>query len=706
LRESNKALQITIFGKSGIAIIGIFAIVASIPVLLGAALLDPQSIIRQVLLRLAPLVAWIFLLFSHAFFQFDLIESLLESIQRFKIILKQIKGNYPKLFAAVEGIIIVLAYLVLFGSVLAAKIDGRFSSIFATGGISVFVAIFILSFFLMRKLTNTNGFLFKTISIIIFALPLSWVWTSGNSETSFIGGLLPWSDASGYYLGAQQLLSGEKLTLFTSRRPLFSAYLSFFLWLTGKNLLLAAASMTFLVAYSVQLLVIETRKRTGNISGAFLFTLLFFFYRQYAGQFLSLQLGFPLGILSLLSFFRAADSRNWRFTLFGLSLLSLALNARAGAFVILPLLIIWGLMEIRKSISIGLPKYLILGSGAIAVGFLASWSLVQMFGPHGGGNFSNFPYVIYSLAAGNKQWTQFSQDYPEVDPEPAVVFEYAIDLIKTKPNQFFSGVHDTFDDFFALRGKNAFSILQIRDREIIGIFWLITFSGTYYLLLNQKKSFPKLFLFASIGILASIPFAPPKIAGMRAYAATIPFFSMIPAIGMQFFRDIFKNNLNNRFERSHNAHNSSALIAIGGFFIFASTIFPFSLLFVQPRIPSDNLGDCAENQVYVEYKIENGSFLSVIRDNERTTSAPFVEFSDFRTNLTKLQNYDELFVFLREIKPNQSLAYSIDFSAPLNNNRINLILFDSLDISEGYFMGCALSRGELGQTNFLEVITN
>jgi hypothetical protein len=56
--------------------------------------------------------------------------------------------------------------------------------------------------------------------------------------------------------------------------------------------------------------------------------------------------------------------------------------------------------------------------------------------------------------------------------------------------------------------------------------------GLGSLCIRRDSRSDTLVLFAFIGILASVPFAPPWDGGVRIYAATIPFMAMLPSIGL------------------------------------------------------------------------------------------------------------------------------------------------------------------------------
>jgi hypothetical protein len=65
-----------------------------------------------------------------------------------------------------------------------------------------------------------------TLTLVLFSIPLIYKWQTAGFYGYLIGGLLPWSDAAGYYSGAQHLIYDGYLTSWATRRPLFSGFLT------------------------------------------------------------------------------------------------------------------------------------------------------------------------------------------------------------------------------------------------------------------------------------------------------------------------------------------------------------------------------------------------------------------------------------------------------------------------------------------------
>ena len=82
-------------------------------------------------------------------------------------------------------------------------------------------------------------------------------------------------------------------------------------------------------------------------SGIFMLLCLFMFYRRYIGTTLTEHLGITFGCLAFCLIWRGAVAARLGPVLVGLFFLSLGLNARAGAFLILPAIACWAAWDLR-----------------------------------------------------------------------------------------------------------------------------------------------------------------------------------------------------------------------------------------------------------------------------------------------------------------------------------------------------------------------
>ena len=118
----------------------------------------------------------------------------------------------------------------------------------------------------------------------LFALGLSGLWASGQTEPQVIGGLLPTTDAGEYYFNALRFLNGSLFSDYASRRPLFSAFLSTVLFITEKNLQAALALMVALTAICSFFATMTIKNNYGTGSASLFLLLVFLFYRRFSGS--------------------------------------------------------------------------------------------------------------------------------------------------------------------------------------------------------------------------------------------------------------------------------------------------------------------------------------------------------------------------------------------------------------------------------------
>jgi hypothetical protein len=229
--------------------------------------------------------------------------------------------------------------------------------------------------------------------VVVFTLCVAFIvlagtWQAGVSDGFILGGLLPYSDAQGYYNDALRLLSGRRFTIFSSRRPLFPTFLAGLLRLTSLDLRVALVLLMGMSVVAICLAVREVRRTLGVGSGIFMLLCLFMFYRRYIGTTLTEHLGITFGCLAFCLIWRGAVAARLRPVLVGLFFLSLGLNARAGAFLILPAIACWAAWDLRGP-SRSILRILGSAAAAILLGFAVNGLVLQMVAIPGAA-YSNF----------------------------------------------------------------------------------------------------------------------------------------------------------------------------------------------------------------------------------------------------------------------------------------------------------------------------
>src|SRR5678815_3291310 len=187
-----------------------------------------------------------------------------------------------------------------------------------------------------------------TVTLGLFGLALAALWQDVTIHYNALGGLLPFSDAQGYYFEASRLLEGQPLA-WSARRPLFTAYLAVLLAVTG-SLSTALAIMVALNAIATFLLAREIRLSFGSAAATAATLILFAFYRRDGGTgvVLTENFGFLFGTITFTSLLRCLRLQDLRSYASGAMVLTGGLMARAGAFFVLPAAIAVAVMSLRQ----------------------------------------------------------------------------------------------------------------------------------------------------------------------------------------------------------------------------------------------------------------------------------------------------------------------------------------------------------------------
>ncbi len=159
----------------------------------------------------------------------------------------------------------------------------------------LFIGIVLLLYLAFRPSGWIGTFTSFSATLILFATQLSAVWRSSAGGLFILGGLLPMSDASGYYGSALRLLEGDTFSESASYRPLSHGVLATLLGLTQQNLQVTLAILVFITAIACFLFAREVQRSHGTTAGVLVLTIIFLFYRFYIGTAMTENLGLALG---------------------------------------------------------------------------------------------------------------------------------------------------------------------------------------------------------------------------------------------------------------------------------------------------------------------------------------------------------------------------------------------------------------------------
>jgi hypothetical protein len=409
------------------------------------------------------------------------------------------------------------------------------------------------------------------LSVSLCGLVLAGVWQEQVSDLATLAGLYPHSDGRSYLNGALNLLHGQDLNTKASRRPLAIVFWAGLLHIGAMNLKIALALMVFIAALALGFLSRALYRSYGWQVGYVVFLGLFLFYRRFIGTFLTEHLGLALGCLACMLLLQALHEQRRSFFYAGLLLLTLALNVRAGAFFILPCLVLWAGWHWREQ-KIFSFKVSILALIALIGGFAANSLALHSIGQTEASQ-GNFSYTLYGLVHGG-DWTLVMEEHPELLLLPEIerhqaIYDLAWHTIASEPGTLLYGAARAYRAFFGtthgpysfvlfalqqnmlspnaaeggIEAINISEILQAIGEQplkytqiILAFVWyglLLLLAGVGFLFIIQSRHpIQGFMLCAWLGILTSVPFIPPwDVDLMRVHAASLPLILLPPAFG-------------------------------------------------------------------------------------------------------------------------------------------------------------------------------
>lgn len=236
----------------------------------------------------------------------------------------------------------------------------------------------------------------------VFSLSTMWAGViryEDLSQGSSIGGLIPFSDASGYVLGAHDEAKTGIWNTWTLRRPLAEAFRTTLLFLSGYSypsmLLLQSCLLSIVTCFAVWAVV---RWRGLWAGVAFLG-----FSQIYIPFFVPTALTEPLGlfwILFVIPFLiDSLRTQSLSSALITLGAITTALMTRMGAMFTIPALAIWIVWQFGKGWKARLTVLIavVLVTGSVV---LANFTLTKIYGPGQDVTGSNFSSVLCGLTLG------------------------------------------------------------------------------------------------------------------------------------------------------------------------------------------------------------------------------------------------------------------------------------------------------------------
>ncbi len=359
--------------------------------------------------------------------------------------------------------------------------------------------------------------------IVLFVTPVLAYWLSAHSHGNALAGFLPWNDATGYFQCSQGYLFGLDPSDQCRRRPFYPAFFAGLLWLTDNQLQPALVLQSLLVGAVVVLFVREVAQQLDGPGVIAAYAVPFLFAAVLSsGLVMTENAGLLLGLLALAILWPAAERAPVPAVLLAFAVMAAAQNARAGAMLVLPALIVWimlhGRLSWRRRAGLAAGGFLAMTLGY----FLASAPSLIVDGTLGGSQ-ANFSYSLYGLVSGGKKWVYVYEARPDLfaagGSEADVarrIYRAALESVLARPDLaaigYLKGLGEYFEDLFKIVG--VFKPLKF---AVFLPLWLI---GLWVAFRRRHEPRFALLLWLQLGIVLSAPFI--SFDGInRVYAATM-----------------------------------------------------------------------------------------------------------------------------------------------------------------------------------------
>ncbi len=382
--------------------------------------------------------------------------------------------------------------------------------------------------------THRNSWYNIVLSILLFILfttPLIESWRSGATNSTIIGGLIPYNDSNGYYYGTEHLLQSGTLDPWNMRRPINAVINAIKHSLGGYEIQNTIAIGSLLIALST-LFMTQITARIFGLGAAILFATMLFWSLASQGltpTMMSENNGILIGIIAFIVLNQAAIKKSKNVFAFGMFFLTLGLNTRAGAFFVLPILLLWGGIYLNPTKRYLCWQSILFGILGVVFGSFIPWFLVTLLGSSDNILHANFILHLYAMAKGSLDWSLFFKDYPtlcqyvETRECSKKIFTLVLSSFLESPSVLIK---------LYLNQLNAYWIHLLNMLFSFNQFAPILFSiGGIWSLYQRKNALLSLYVFSCIGIWLSSPFLLPY-GGMRTFITTIPFEYIFVAVGL------------------------------------------------------------------------------------------------------------------------------------------------------------------------------
>jgi hypothetical protein len=530
---------------------------------------------------------------------------------------------------------------------------------------------------------------------LIQAVFQAWCYNTGSHPASNpcqTWGIFPFNDAHLYYSGACELLNSQQISVMPGARHPYPILLAVLLKTFMHDFRVVTSVFTIVMAFATWSAFEVIRFRVGSITATVFLVCVTLYIRIYcSGLFMTEQLGllYSLCAVGMLveSVTGGGKAKAWLYC-GGLFFLTQALNARPAAYMTLPFLVLVTCQLFHGSLKIR-GGMVVLSAVVVTISLLLHsityHKTVASRTP------SNAWYCMYGVLNGGtwldglKRSQERLQNKPRFAPSDrqGMIFQLSLTALQSDrvqaihllrgeclsemrrhPGKLLSGWWRALRFVWAKNTpfRSAFPEMPaIWFTEFARWCTILGFALSVFFLLRGRHLAPQLKryqalswlnLAALLGMVASLPFAPPWDGDTRAFAATLPLFFLLPASGVgglyqMIAKRVHQVNLESNVDLKRNTAICSAAV-IGG--TLSLVIISGSWALVGTSSVSKNAPHPVRSMIdkftgepalvsSVDLRsLRAGYHLRLTDDTERTW-LPTISRKDFVQNVPRLMGY-------------------------------------------------------------------
>ncbi len=460
-----------------------------------------------------------------------------------------------------------------------------------------------------------------------------------GNNFNLIGGLLPNADPSMYLSLADTWRRGIRVVTPQTTRQFFPCFLAGMLWICQSNLKAIVSIFALITGGTLFLAWHQVRRSFGWLGATLFGSLVFFFYRcDGVGLLRTEQLGLWFSLIAVALVLQGMRQKREVLWNLGIFSLVMGLNTRAGAYFILPMLALFAGWFYHKG-RYGW-KSILLTTGVIFAGMLLNVACYFIFF----GNprpTSNFWLCFYGMLTGGNWVTALNEIGLDFLRTNIIARDKSLLLVRANPFLIIKGFYKAClyvwqtNTFYRHPPTSSFFESLMKWATPLGavIPWICA------VIQRRRPEIETFVLTIFVGIMASLPFAPPWDGGERVFAVTNPFLYLAPVLLLSILQQQIRVwvPISIKAADGQGGEERRLLQLSVGLLIvlpFLAIVIPLGLMcrgsdksvvwdrgFCVPPV-----GGCPANILPAGFQIH------LIPDSERTF-VPWVRLSDFRKSL-------------------------------------------------------------------------